>query len=329
MKNPIPDTKTWCIGKAEFKDYDVIRTIRTTLNWTSYAATDKSGKRVTLTFMDSDRMLERYKFFDYQKGKSLEEAEAAARERILKNQHEIASAVERVKGLGSEHVAATYGCSMDRERNQFVVISEYTPGIELTHAAKQLNPQQQIFLFAQILKGLIFIHKNNFLHLNVKPSRIFVDTEQHPPVAKLTNFGFAIPKSGYTGELTGTPFYISPEVALNKRELIGESSDIYSSGVTMYKCLTGRDMFEQRIEAEADRQKLASIIEREVNVQFPPSHYNKNVPKELDEIVMAFVEKDAAKRIYTASNDSLGAFLTLWPKGCAEMMREGTTALAF
>lgn len=328
MKTPVIDMKTWCIGKGALEDYEVVRIIQSSFKWTSYIARDKSGKRVTLTFIDNDRMLEKYKFLAYQNGAPIEEAENEALERIRKYQDEIMRAADRAKGFGSDHVAATLGYSQDRERGQLVVISEYTPGIELNYLAARLNPKQQIFLYAQVLKGIEFIHKSGFLHLNVKPSRVFVDVDGVPPVAKLTNFGFAIPKTGYDGELGGTLSYIAPEVALDKRDLIGERSDLYSFGVTMYNCLTGHEPFEDRREAEMDKAKLAAIIERETSVHAPPSQFNRDVPKELDEIVMSLLEKDPAKRKFGSAGDLNGVFLKQWPEECSAMKREGTTTLA-
>src|SRR6267143_1135660 len=65
--------------------------------------------------------------------------------------------------------------------------------------------------FAQLLNGLREVHSNKLLHLDIKPSNVYLRTD-------------------------GTPGFASPEQHVD-RELLGPWSDIYSVGATMYACL--------------------------------------------------------------------------------------------
>lgn len=308
-------------------DYEILHCIRSTSKASSYLARDKSGNKVTLTFIDNEKILEKYRFIAHENGGSVEDTTSGAQGHLHEFQKNIRETVERIRNLGNHHVATTYGCYTDKDKDQLVVVSEHTPGIDLFYASGRLKPIQQIFLFAQILDGIDYIHSCGFLHLNVKPSRIFVDYDLETPVARLTDFGFAIPVSGYSGEYSGTILYMPPEVVEDRRDKIDERADLYSFGVTMYYCLTGHNPLEHRFEAHARKQKLAAIIAREANVFAPPSNFNKEIPPELDNIVLNLLEKDPDRRTWKNAGALLKVFYEKWPNESNQMIGQGTSTL--
>ncbi|MFA4973424.1 MAG: serine/threonine-protein kinase [bacterium] len=330
LKDEKRETDNWAIphGMSLPENYEVMRQIRESLKWTAYLAKDGQGNKRTLTYVDDAKILERYKVSAFQRGLSPEEAEREAVKYAHEYKDRLLKMVENVRDLGNEHVAAIFGASYDKERDQLVIISDYTPGVDLAYAAEKLNPMQLVCIFAQILSGIDFIHKNGFLHLNIKPSRIYVDFEQDPPQAQLTDFGFAVPIGKYEGESSGTLLYMAPEVVMNRKELIDERADLYSFGVTMYTSLTGRFPLENRLNARSDKSEFARIVDKEESVRTPPSFYNKRVPKELDELIIGLLEKKPDRRKYAHADVLLSAFNELWPKECSGMTREGISSLS-
>lgn len=327
MKKRKKDTTDWCIDEGTLKDYEVIRCIRSSFKWTSYLAKDRNGNRVTLTYFDKEKLLERYQAMAFQSGTPADKMESEAIKYVREYQQNVKKTVDRIKDLGSEHVAATCGCSYDRERDQLVVISEYVPGVDLFYASGRLKPNQLMCLFAQALDGLDFIHSSGFLHLNIKPSRIVVDFEADPPTVRITDFGFAIPIKNYAGKYNGTLFYMAPEVILEERQKIDERADLFSFGATMYYCLTGHQPLGERFVAQSNKERLAAIAARERGVDTPPSHYNKEVPPELDEIVTSLLKRDPADRKFANAGDLLNFIYEKWPDESKKMAREATSTL--
>jgi len=95
------------------------------------------------------------------------------------------------------------------------------------------------------------------------------------------------------GVATGTPAYLSPEIALGVRDIDGRA-DLYSLGCVAYFLLTGRMVFE---EASPTAFAIA-------HTQKPPAPMSQRselpIPEGLEAIVMQLLEKDPAHRIQSA-----------------------------
>lgn len=319
------DRSDWCTEGA-VKGYRIVRKLKGGPKVDSYLVVDSKGQKVVLTVADRGRMLERYRFKAHREGADAAALEEEARAAVDRWMEEYRQMVKRIKSLGSDHVATTYGFGADQERDTITVVSEYVPGVDFQYATKGLKPVQTVSLFVQVLEGLAFIHQQGFLHLNVKPSRIRADVEGIPFVVKFTDFGFAVPRRGYEGDYHGTALYMAPEVILSQRDVIDERADLYSFAMMAYACLTDRYPTEHRLEAGGNRQTLASCVARE-GVFSPPSHYNKEIPPELDRIVMGLLDKDPGKRLWNEAAILINEFFTCWPKESREMPHESTSTL--
>lgn len=99
----------------------------------------------------------------------------------------------------------------------------------------------------QILQGLAFLHCNNIIHLDIKPSNILLFKDGS---VKITDFSYSRFGGNVEGSL-GTNCYKSPEV-LNG-ENIGEKSDIWSLGNTFYYLKYGQILIPGQFKDKKDR----------------------------------------------------------------------------
>ncbi len=303
-------------GKSSPERYKLIRKLRDSQNWTAFLSEDGKGNLRTLKFIDKAKLVERYTVLARQRGLASDAAKKVAEGNAQDFLDRSMGSASRSLGRGNEHVAATLGMGYARGSNQHVIITEFSPGVDLARASESLSPRQLIFIFAQLIRGLAFIHEEGFLHLNIKPSRIYVDIGGAAPLARISDFGFAVPMGSYDGECAGTLLYMAPEVILNDDTEVGCRADLYSFGVTMYTCLTGRIPLQNRLHVG---DNLTQAIEKEDCVRTPPSFYNDLVPAELDEIVLGLMRKEEDERGFASARDLLDSFLQLWPRECEAM----------
>ncbi len=114
-----------------------------------------------------------------------------------------------------------------------------------------LSEEETLTVFLAMAAALQHAHQIDILHRDIKPSNIIVITDPVGKIidAKLIDFGLAkcfgadefAQSLTATGEIIGSPYYMSPEHW--NSEALGPGSDIYSLGITLFETLTGRVPF--------------------------------------------------------------------------------------
>jgi serine/threonine protein kinase len=133
----------------------------------------------------------------------------------------------------------------DGQSQQWLVM-EYVEGTdlaELIRTRERLTPDEAAPILAQVASALAAAHGAGIVHRDVKPSNIMVAPDGQ---VKLSDFGIARtaadPSLTQTGMVTGSPPYLSPEVASGQQAT--PASDVWSWGATLFHALEGRPPYQ-------------------------------------------------------------------------------------
>ena len=159
--------------------------------------------------------------------------------------------------------------------------------------------------FVQVADALHTAHEAGIVHRDVKPGNILITKEGVPKVA---DFGLAMVLDdlhrSLSGELIGTPFYMSPEQTSASRTGLDRRTDVFSLGVTLYETLT--------LQRPFDAENREGIVDQ-IRWHDPhePRRLRASVPRELSVICMKAMEKRPERRFQTAGEmaDELRRFL--------------------
>ncbi len=150
-------------------------------------------------------------------------------------------------------------------------------------------------------KGLAKAHAHGIVHRDLKPENLFLseDEDEDGFVLKILDFGIAkasAPTTGLlhrtlTGQLVGTPLYMSPEQAVSNPA--APSSDLYSLASVAYHCLTGSPVFEV--------ENIALLLVSLATKEPPPlSKHLPDAPRELEAWFRKALHKDPEQRFESA-----------------------------
>jgi eukaryotic-like serine/threonine-protein kinase len=126
---------------------------------------------------------------------------------------------------------------------------------------------------------------------------------------KITDFGLAKRLDGESqltasGQLLGTPMYMSPEQAAGRTREVGPAADVYSLGAILYVMLTGQPPFV----ADNPVEVILQVLESDPPL---PRSIRPDIPRELEWICLKCLEKSPADRYSSAQHlaDDLDRYL--------------------
>jgi serine/threonine protein kinase/formylglycine-generating enzyme required for sulfatase activity len=196
---------------------------------------------------------------------------------------------------------------------------EYLEGQDLRHLIRsrgKLTPEQTLQYLLPVAEALDYAHGRGLIHRDIKSANIFIcnnpDTERRGLSGAerdlsgterglsgvegrqsarivLMDFGIAHAAAGTqltkAGTVIGTPEYMSPEQADGR--VVDHRTDLYSLGVVMYECLTGRVPFTS--------DNAVSTIYKVLNEQ-PDEAAFGNITYRVKVLAMSLLSKNPANR---------------------------------
>ena len=146
-------------------------------------------------------------------------------------------------------------------------------------------------------RALHAAHEAGVIHRDIKPGNVMVSADGQPVIL---DFGLASDEDGdlqtltQSGDLFGTPAYMSPEQLMAQTVRLDRRTDVYSLGVTLFECLALRQPFEA-----PTREAMYQAIQ----YKEPPDvrKLNPHVPKDLKVVIETALQKDRDKRYATAA----------------------------
>ena len=206
--------------------------------------------------------------------------------------------------LSSPHTIQVFDFGITQD-GIFYYVMELLTGRDLESLVREfgpLPPPRVLYLLRQVCHSLADAHARGLVHRDIKPANIYAcRMGLEYDFAKVLDFGLVKIQAGSRrgretetlatreNSTPGTPAYMAPEVILGDAE-VDRRADVYSLGCVTYFLLTGELVFE----ADTSMKMLMQHLHAQPT---PPSQRTElSVPRELDELVLACLQKDPRHR---------------------------------
>ncbi len=189
------------------------------------------------------------------------------------------------------------------EHGQPFLVMDFIDGPSLAQLIRDEGPlraDRAVEIFIQMTAGLTHAHDKGILHRDLKPSNIMISRVDGADMVTLVDFGIAkmtgesaeSQQLTKTGDLFGSPPYMSPEQCLGQK--LDARSDIYALGCIMYEALTGVVPFLGESAAETIFKHLNEVPPKMAEVCDIP------FSDDLEEIVARCLTRDPRFRYQTS-----------------------------
>ena len=178
------------------------------------------------------------------------------------------------------------------------IVMEFVSGRtlkEVLTAEGRLMPRRALEIVADICAALEFSHRHGIIHRDIKPGNVMLT-----PTGQVKVMDFGIARALASGATTmtqtsaviGTAQYLSPEQA--RGEAVDARSDVYATGCVLYELLTGHPPFVGDNPVSVAYQHVREDPR-------PPSDSNRDVPPDVDAVVLKALAKNRANRYQSAA----------------------------
>jgi len=181
-------------------------------------------------------------------------------------------------------IALKYQRTLLRRVTEAALIMELVDGKSLEqHMARTLKGLLDVFI--QTADALHAMHEAGFVHCDLKPNNILVDSAGK---VKVIDLGQAV-KSGTVKErIQGTPDFIAPEQVT--RDPVTPRTDVFNFGATLYWALAGKNL---PTLFTAGRRANSFVLDDAIET---PRQANPSIPEPLSNLVMECVRSNVNKR---------------------------------
>jgi serine/threonine-protein kinase len=178
-------------------------------------------------------------------------------------------------------------------RGNYAISMEYFPSHTLGGEIVNEKPvalKRAVKFGIDIATGMAVAHQAGIVHRDLKPANVLIDNDS---LLKIVDFGVAAAQSQgdtqltKTGYVIGSPKYMAPEQILGKK--VDERADIYSLGVIMYEMFAGVPPYSRGDHMSVMYQHVQGKARQPIEI-------NKELPVELNNLVMKCMSLDKAKR---------------------------------
>ncbi|MBX9573268.1 MAG: protein kinase [Candidatus Obscuribacterales bacterium] len=174
---------------------------------------------------------------------------------------------------------------------------------DLIKEQRQVPEKEAIAIFLQVTEGLKYAHAFGLIHRDLKPANIFLTREAGETQCKILDFGLAKlfesssseDKLTATGDIMGSPPYMSPE--LWQGQTIDQRSDIYALGCIMYETLSGQPAFSEN--------SVLAYLQAHLHAEpkeFAKQKLARKISPDLEKVVFKCLQKDPCHRYSSASD---------------------------
>src|SRR5438874_3397366 len=178
------------------------------------------------------------------------------------------------------------------------IVMEFVAGRtlkEVLTAEGRLMPRRALEITAEICAALEFSHRHGIIHRDIKPGNVMLT-----PTGQVKVMDFGIARALASGATTmtqtsaviGTAQYLSPEQA--RGEAVDARSDVYATGCVLYELLTGHPPFVGDNPVSVAYQHVREDPR-------PPSDSNRDVPPDVDAVVLKALAKNRMNRYQSAA----------------------------
>ncbi len=208
-----------------------------------------------------------------------------------------------------QHVNIAQTFDLGRVGDTYYITMEYVAGPDLYKLLRRASEHDiempadvAAYVAKEMSTGLDYAHRKRdvggqslgIVHRDVSPQNVLIS---HAGEVKLVDFGIAKAtmraRQTAVGVIKGKYYYMSPEQSWG--DPLDHRSDIFSAGIVIYEMLTG-----QMLYLEEDLHRLLNMV-RKANIA-PPTTLRRDIPPQLERIVMHALAKNPDDRYQTAGD---------------------------
>jgi tRNA A-37 threonylcarbamoyl transferase component Bud32 len=204
-----------------------------------------------------------------------------------------------LRQLKHPNIVEVYDYGLDNEGPFYTM--ELLAGNDLAGAAP-LAFKEACRIVRDVASALALLHARRLVHRDVTPANVRLTEDGR---AKLIDFG-ALSEFGVAQEIVGTPAFVAPECLAGQP--LDARTDLFSLGGLAYWALTRRHAYPAR--------SMGELMDAWDIPVAPPSQYAEELPRALDQLVLALLERDPVVRPASAAHviEQLTAIAALAPQ---------------